>query len=164
MALAKAGAKAIEDRYKGFADEMRTKIEAEAHKIFQQLIWKESHFEQVTLNKKYHLEVVDRYGKPARGDLSYGERQVLSLAFIAAISKVSGEEAPLVMDTPFGRLSSEHRENITANIPQLTSQLVLFVTNEEFHGGTRANLEPFIGKEYRLSFNDTTSSTDILEV
>jgi hypothetical protein len=32
--------------------------------------------------------------------------QVLSLSFITAMSRVSEEEAPLVMDTPFGRLSS----------------------------------------------------------
>ena len=53
------------------------------------------------------------------------------------------------MDTPFGRLSSNHREKITANLPALASQLVLFVTDEELHDQARINLQPRIGKEYR---------------
>lgn len=163
MQLAKEGAKAIEQKFKAFADEMRQKIEAEANQIFHSLIWKESHFQRIQLGKNYHLDVIDRYGKAARGDLSAGERQVLSLSFITAMSKVSGEEAPLVMDTPFGRLSSHHRNSITKHIPELSSQLILFVTDEELHGEARANLKPYIGKEYQLDFEESTSCTQILD-
>jgi DNA sulfur modification protein DndD len=96
--------------------------------------------------------VIDRYGKPARPELSAGERQVLSLSFITAMAQVSEEEAPLVMDTPFGRLSSDHRNNITKKLPELTSQLLLFVTDEELRDEARQNLEERIGAEYRLGF------------
>ena len=65
--------------------------------------------------------------------MSAGERQVLSLAFIAGMAKVAreGETVPLVMDTPFGRLSSAHREKITEHLPEIADQLILFVTDEE---------------------------------
>ncbi len=162
--LAQHAADAIAEMYQVFADEMRQRIETETKKIFKQLIWKDSHFQDIRLGSDYNLEVIDRYGLPARPELSAGERQVLSLSFITAMSRVSGEEAPLVMDTPFGRLSSYHRNSITKHLPDLAAQLVLFVTDEELRDEARHNLEPRIGAEYRLEFNHQTSCTEIVEV
>ncbi|GAB4190321.1 MAG: DNA sulfur modification protein DndD [Roseiflexaceae bacterium] len=161
--LARRSANAIGEMYERFANDMRLKIEAKTKEIFKLLAWKGSHFEDVRLGPDYHLEVIDRYGTPARPELSAGERQVLSLSFIAAMSRVSEEEAPLVMDTPFGRLSSSHRNSITQHLPQLASQLVLFVTDEELRDQARLNLEPRIGAEYRLNFDPSTSCTTIDE-
>ncbi len=162
--LAQQAADAIGEVHEAFAEDMRARIEAKTREIFRLLVWKESHFQDVRLDKEFDLQVIDRYGLPARPELSAGERQVLSLAFITAMSRVSGEEAPLVMDTPFGRLSSEHRNSISQHLPGLADQLVLLVTDEELRDQARRNLEPRIGAEYRLEFNTHTSCTEIVEV
>jgi len=162
--LAQKAADALADMYEVYADDMRHKIENRTKEIFRSLIWKDSHFKDVRLDENFNLEVIDRYGQPARPELSAGERQVLSLSFITAMAQVSGEEAPLVMDTPFGRLSSHHRNSIAKKLPQLTDQLVLFVTDEELRDQSRKNIEPYIGAEYRLHFDKTTSCTRIEEV
>ncbi|MBN1877914.1 MAG: AAA family ATPase [Anaerolineae bacterium] len=162
--LAQQAADAIGEIYHTFADDMRQRIEGKTKEIFKRLIWKESHFQDVQLGSDFNLEVIDRYGLPARPELSAGERQVLSLSFITAMSRISEEEAPLVMDTPFGRLSAHHRNNITEHLPDLADQLVLFVTDEELHDQARVNLEPRIGAEYRLNFDQRTSCTTIEEV
>ena len=143
---------------------MRLRIEAKTKEIFKMLIWKDSHFHDVCISKDFELEVIDRYGRPARPELSAGERQILSLSFITAMSRISEEEAPLVMDTPFGRLSSQPRNNVTKFLPNLADQLVLLVTDEELRDEARANLEPRIGNEYRLEFDSNTSCTKIAEV
>jgi len=163
LELAQQGAKAIDEKYQQTADDMRLQIEAKTNEIFKSLVWKDSHFQRVGLGPDYNLEVIDRYGTAARPELSAGERQVLSLSFITAMAQVSEEQAPLVMDTPFGRLSSHHRNSITANLPSLTSQLILFVTDEELRDEARQNLEPYIGAEYRLNFDDATGCTAIEE-
>ncbi|MBI1925908.1 AAA family ATPase [Candidatus Poribacteria bacterium] len=149
-----------------FAHDMREIIQTEVQKIFKQLIWKESHFQNIHLSEDYRLDVIDRYGMAARPEMSAGERQVLSLAFIAGMAKVAKEEEtfPLVMDTPFGRLSSAHREKITEHLPEIADGLILFVTDEELHGQARNNLEPRIGEEYKLVFDHETSCTEIQEV
>ncbi len=147
-----------------FAAEMRRRIRERAQTIFQTLVWKTTHFQEIRLTDDYRLDVIDRYGLPARPDLSAGERQVLSLSFIAAMAKVSGKEAPLVMDTPFGRLSGEHRASITKHLPELAAQLILFVTDEELHGEARNNLKDYIGAEYLLDFDLGTSCTTITQV
>ena len=160
--IARTASDAIESMSDAFAQEMRASIQAEAEDIFQRLVWKESQFQSVRLNEDYYLDVIDRWGLPARPDLSAGERQVLSLAFITGMSKVTGEEAPLVMDTPFGRLSSAHREAITEHIPEITDQLVILVTDEELRDMARENLEPRIGAEYNLRFDQETGCTEIV--
>ena len=164
LELAQRAADAIAEMYQAFADDMRQRIEANTKTIFRQLVWKESHFQDVQLGDDFNLEVIDRYGRPARPELSAGERQVLSLSFIAAMAQVSEEEAPLVMDTPFGRLSSQHRNSITNYLPKLASQLILFVTDEELRDQARENLKPHIGAEYSLHFDKRTSCTSIEEV
>ena len=161
--LAQSSAQAIDDIYDRFADEMRQQIEDKTNEIFRLLAWKEEHFARITLGPDYNLEIIDRYGKGARPELSAGERQVLSLSFIAAMAHVSDEEAPLVMDTPFSRLSSHHRNSITKNLPQLASQMILLVTDEELRDEARRNIEPYIGAEYRLNFDDSSGCTQIEE-
>jgi DNA sulfur modification protein DndD len=160
--LAQQAADEIKGRHQAYANDMRLKIEAKTRDIFQRLIWKDSTFD-VYLDENFNLEVSDRYNKQARPELSAGERQVLSLSFITAMSRVSEEEAPLVMDTPFGRLSAKPRSNITANLPALADQIVLLVTDEELHGEARANLNQYIGAEYHLVFDTTTNCTKIMD-
>ncbi len=161
--LAQRAADAIKESYQNYADDMRAKIEAKTQEIFKQLIWKDSYFQNILLDENFNLEVIDQYGRLARPELSAGERQVLSLSFIAAMSRVSEEEAPLVMDTPFGRLSSKPRSNIATHLPVLADQLVLLVTDEELHGEARTNLNPYIGAEYQLIFDTDTNCTRIMD-
>lgn len=164
LELAQHSSDAIKEVYRVFADNMRKSIETKTKEIFKQLVWKRDHFQDVRLDPAFNLEVIDRYGMPMKPELSAGERQVLSLSFIMAMSRINDEEAPLVMDTPFGRLSSHHRGTITTYLPDLASQLVLFVTDEELREEARRNLEAYIGAEYRLEFNSNTSCTEIVEV
>lgn len=165
VTLATESARTASEIYERFADDMRKTIETEAQSIFEQLILKERHFKSINLSADYRLDVVDRYAMEARPEMSAGERQVLSLAFIAGLAKVAreGETMPLVMDTPFGRLSSAHREMITENLPEIADQLILFVTDEELRDQDQArdNLAPKIGAEYHLNFNQENSSTTI---
>ena len=162
MDLAQKAADSINHMYDRFADEKRQNIEAKTREIFKRLAWKENHFQDVLLDENFNLEVIDRYGTPSRSEFSAGERQILSLSFITAMSCISDGEAPLVMDTPFGRLSSQHRNNITEHLPDLSGQLVLFVTDEELRDQARKNLEARIGAEYRLHFDHDTSCTEII--
>lgn len=164
FSLARKASDAVEAVEDAFARDMRASIQTEAREAFRRLVWKESQFQDVQISEDYHLEVIDRWGLPAKPELSAGERQVLSLAFITGMAKVTGEEAPLVMDTPFGRLSSAHREAITRYVPDLTDQLVIFVTDEELHSKARDNLKHRIGAEYDLEFDQDIGCTRIKEL
>lgn len=152
--LATASANAVTTIKERFYEETRKQIEAETKKVFGNLAWKQDQFDDIRLDPCFHLEVIDRWGKPSREELSAGERQILSLSFIAAMARLSGEEAPVIMDTPFARLSGKHLENTSTNIPDLVPQLILFVTDKEWNDSSKSGLEPRVGYHYQLLFSE----------
>jgi len=90
----------------------------------------------IAIGDDYSLQVLDKWGRPFLADVSAGQRQVLSLAFIAALASIAAgstsADMPLFMDTPFGKLSLEHRRNILQYIPAICSQCILLTTDTEF--------------------------------
>ncbi len=174
--LTNSSANAMEKIYEMHASNMREKIQEEVGPIFKGLIKNADHFTAITLKENYKLVVVDALGDDVLPEMSAGQRQVLSLSFIGALAKMAirnmlpnleNEPFPIVMDTPFCRLSTEHRETIADVFPEIADQLVLFVTDEELHGEARTKLESWIGAEYKLEFtredekNTTTTITRI---
>lgn len=171
--LADDSAKAMGKIYELFAENMREHVQLETEKIFKDIVWNGDHFREVLLNKDYELQVIDESGEDVLPELSAGQRQVLSLAFIAAMAKIAVQETipqlteepfPIVMDTAFGRLSRKHRENITRIIPNIANQLVLFVTDEELQGQAKENLASRIGAEYELEFDRKSKTSKIKEI
>ena len=171
--LADDSAKAMGKIYELFAENMREHVQSETEKIFKDLVWNGDHFQKVLLNRDYELQVIDESGEDVLPELSAGQRQVLSLSFIAAMAKVAvletipqltDEPFPIVMDTAFGRLSRKHRENITRIIPNIANQLVLFVTDEELQGQAKENLASRIGAEYELEFDREAKTSKIKEI
>lgn len=160
-ARAHAAAVQMLETYKA---DTRSRIEETADRVFKELIWKSDHFTRVAVSDEYRLDVVDRYNSSAIDELSAGEREVLSLAFIIAMAQTSGDDAPLVIDTPFGRISEEPLEAIAQRLPSLTTQLILLVTDSELTDEARAILDPTVGKEYVLDFDDATGATQVMEV
>lgn len=159
--LASAAAAAAQRMLAAFRTDMRARIEAATDEIFKMFVWKEKQFEQVRVTEDYRLEVEDRFHTATLAGLSAGERQVLSLAFIAGMSRVTGEEAPLVIDTPFGRLSEMPVASIARELPAIARQLVLFVTDREMDEESRAIIADRVGGSYTLVFDDETGATSI---
>lgn len=162
--------KAMKKIEKIFAENMRKKVEPKVEQIFKQLVWKSSSFRNVRLSGEFELQVIDSFGEEAKPELSAGERQVLSLAFIMAMAEVAAEEMPLdmenepypiIMDTPFGKLSKEPIQNITSSLPDIAEQLILFVTDTELTDDARKNLNHRIGEEYYLQFDQEENITTI---
>ena len=162
--LAKRAAEAITLLKNQFFEETRVQVEAATRSVFEKLAWKQDHFQSINIDADFRLEVIDRWNTPTRQELSAGERQILSLSFICAMAQVSGEEAPLVMDTPFGRLSGNHLSAVAENLPTLTPQLVLFVTDREWDASSQQGLGPRTGRQYKLNFDSATGCTTIEEI
>ena len=151
--------------YEKLSKGLKVEIEKATTEIFRRLIRKKDFFKEIKFSEDYILKLVDTFGdSEAKAELSAGERQVLSLSFILALAKVSKKEAPIVMDTPFGRLDPEHRENILREIPYLARQVVLFVTPSEMTDDLRKLIDNRIGKEYELFFDEEEKYTKIISI
>lgn len=78
------------------------------------------------------IEVVYELDK---SKFSNGEKQVYIMTLYWSIMKLCKQEVPFIIDTPFARIDSEHRANITERFfNDLVGQVFIFSTNEEIIG------------------------------
>ncbi|MCW3996662.1 MAG: AAA family ATPase [Candidatus Bathyarchaeota archaeon] len=142
-------------------DDIRKTIEQKTHEYFTSLTWKKGEFSKIGIDEGYNVSVINRFGNECLGSLSAGERQLLALSFLAALREVSGFDAPIIIDTPLGRISKEPKENIAELLPKFLkgSQVTMLTTDEEYNTGVREKLLPHVGKEYRLEFDEQNSQT-----
>lgn len=75
--------------------------------------------------------ILGKTGKEITFDRSAGENQIFATALIAGLAKVSGVKAPLVVDTPLGRLDSKHRANILKFWTSESSRQVILLSQDE---------------------------------
>src|SRR5699024_11881775 len=65
-------------------------------------------------------------------DRSAGEMQIISSALIWALTKSSVLTLPIIVDTPLGRLDSQHRNHLINNYyKNLSEQVVILSTDTE---------------------------------
>lgn len=95
---------------------------------------------------------------------SKGEQQIYIMSLYWALVKVSKYEIPFIIDTPYARIDSMHRENITTKFfPNLSSQVIILSTDEEVTAQYYRALCPFIAKEYTISYSDREQKTNVEE-
>lgn len=138
---------AIAEAIADFENTMRRELEEKATWNFRQLLAADGqiNLKAIRVNEDYTLEVLDWSGRPFLANVSAGQRQVVSLAFITALAQVAGGktvlEVPLFMDTPFGRLSAEHRDKLLSVLPGITPQWILLATETEMGANEQAQLK-----------------------
>lgn len=102
------------------------------------------------------------YREIPKDSLSKGQQQLYISCLLKGIFAESIHDFPVFIDTPLGRLDSEHRDNILANYyPELSEQVIIFSTNTEITTRDLPKIENYISKYYRLQNQD--NKTVILE-
>lgn len=94
------------------------------------------------------------------GSFSKGEQQIYIMSLYWSLIKISNNNIPFVIDTPYARIDSSHRENITTQFfTSLSSQVIILSTDEEINDQYYKLIKPFIAKEYLISYSDKDHST-----
>ena len=132
---------------------------------YQQLLRKTSLVTQLSIDPHtFSLELHIRPGAPLRAEnLSAGERQLLGIALLWGLAKASGRPLPTAIDTPLGRLDTSHRTHFVERyLPFSSHQTLVFSTDEEIVGGYLERLRPWIGRTYRLQYDDRAGLTRVV--
>jgi len=94
--------------------------------------------------------------------LSAGERQLLATALLWGLARAAGRPIPTIIDTPLGRLDSQHRGRLVEGyFPHASHQVILLSTDEEIAGDYYRSLKSSISREYILSHDDNNNATSI---
>jgi DNA sulfur modification protein DndD len=122
--------------------------------VYKQLAHKEQ-VERIEIKNDGTTEILSKSGKILKFDRSAGENQIFATALIAGLAKVSGVNAPLVVDTPLGRLDSTHRDNILQFwTSDRNRQVILLSQDKEIDANLRAKIGESISCTYLLTHED----------
>ena len=98
--------------------------------------------------------------------LSAGEKQLLAIAFLWGLARVSGRNLPIAIDTPLGRLDSSHRNNLVERyFPTASHQVILLSTDTEIGKPEVAKLteQEAISRSYLLKYHPDQGNTTLEE-
>ncbi len=147
----------VTESFGRFRTSMRDRVAAATSDLFQRLTT-EKEYTGVSMSDDYLLTVLDHQSR-ALSMISAGANQILTTAFIGALAECSVDEAPMVMDTPFGRLDTGHRAAILRWVSTFDSQVILFVQSGEYSSDRDAPLlGGKIGREYSIERLSPTRS------
>lgn len=160
---------AISNIYKVQEVAVKERLQDRISKVYSEFLRKGY---KVSLSSNYELKVMNEMGTEV--SLSQGERQITSLSFIGAVVDIAREEYksiekqefneggiyPIVMDSPFGSLDSDHRNRVAQGIPNLADQVIVIVSTSQWRGEVSEQMADVIGKEYKLLYNDPRHNKD----
>jgi len=95
-------------------------------------------------------------------DRSAGEMQMISSALIWALTKVSDLDLPIIVDTPLGRLDSEHRNRLINHYyKNLSHQVIILSTDTEISKDYINTMKDHSYKQYMLDYDENKKYTII---
>ena len=87
--------------------------------------------------------------------LSAGEKQIFIMALYQALSKLNKVSVPYIIDTPFARIDTEHRQNILSNFfMNLKGQIIILSTDEEIVDAYQHSISESISNYYLLQHTE----------
>jgi DNA sulfur modification protein DndD len=142
------------------------RLENEVTECFRYLLHKSELVQRVTIDSTtFGLTLYDRDSKLLpKHRLSAGEKQLLAIALLWGLARVSGRQLPIAIDTPLGRLDSSHRSNLIERyFPSASEQVILLSTDTEIGINESKKLRSLdaIAREYILEHNSFDRSTQI---
>jgi len=113
----------------------------------------------------YELILTDNNGNEMHPErLSAGERQLLAVSIVWALTKSSGKPLPAIIDTPLGRLDGNHRHRLVDTyFPNASHQVLLLSTDEEIDHRHYEKLRHVTAKSYGLAYSEELQTTVISE-
>jgi len=160
----------VQDTLKIFRERLTlrklNKLEEEVKNCFLYLLHKSDLVHRIAIDTNtFSLSLYDFNGKPVpKHRLSAGEKQLLAIAFLWGLAKVSGRRLPVAIDTPLGRLDSSHRNNLVERyFPAASHQVILLSTDTEIGKKEVETLREneAIAHEYLLKYDSSTRQTTI---
>lgn len=79
---------------------------------------------------------------------SAGQSQMIATSFIAALNRYTAREAPIIIDTPIGRLDPIHKKNLINFYPDLGLQVIILYQPSELNENDITPMEKHVFSEW----------------
>ena len=113
----------------------------------------------------FAVTLFDRQGRAVpKEELSSGEKQIFAIAMLWGLAQTSGRPLPVIIDTPLGRLDSDHRRNLIEQyFPHASHQVVLLSTDTEVDQPLFDELGPSVSHSFHLHYREEDAQTELTD-
>ena len=132
-----------------YREKLKKKVEKDATELFLTMS-SDKDYTALRINDNYGLEIIHK-SKRVVPNPSAGFQHIVALSLIGALHKNAPLNGPVIMDSPFGRLSGVHKEKIIKALPKLAEEVVLLAYYGEIDDQeARRTLGGDLRQEYKL--------------
>ena len=133
---------------------------------FNQLCRKHDMVQRIEIDPRtFAVTLYDRQDRLIpKAELSAGEKQIYAISMLWGLAKTSGRPLPMIIDTPLGRLDSDHRRHlIEGYFPYASHQVVVLSTDTELDKQNFEMLSPHVSHSYHLAYDQIQGNTKVEE-
>lgn len=141
-------------------------LQSEVSECYNRLARKSDFIRRIEINPQtFSVSVIDKLGRSIpKEDLSSGEKQIFAISMLWGLARTSGRPLPVVIDTPLGRLDSDHRKNLIHNyFPHAGHQVILLSTDTEVDLDLFKALSPAVSHCYHLKYDEKEICTRVAD-
>jgi DNA sulfur modification protein DndD len=163
--LAERCRRAFEDIKTELVESRRESVQKHASDTFLQLTNRPKYYEGLEITENYELRVLTPNARRSLADQdpSAGQTQIIAYSFIAGLSQYTTRNAPVVIDTPIGRLDPEHKANLVDFYHEFSDQVIILYQPNELDEDDIEVMQEYISKHYQIKIRDDDSSTSTIE-
>jgi len=97
--------------------------------------------------------------------LSGAQKRAFGLAFTLAVADVSGEKAPIVIDTPVGNMDSRYRDRVLRYVSEAAQGQVIYLSHdEEINHAYKERLDDLVMKAMLVKFESVEDGSGVSRV
>ena len=93
---------------------------------------------------------------------SAGASQIVATSMIGGLNKFATRDAPIIIDTPMGRLDPEHRHNLIQYYSKMGNQIIILYQPSELDGDDIQSIRNHIASEWVVESNPNSPDMSYL--
>lgn len=139
-------------------------LEQRIFECFSFMMQKNSMIQRIEIDAEtLDIQLIDYNGNELlKEQLSAGEKQLFAVSILWGLAQCSGYDMPVIVDTPLGRLDSNHRTNFVERyLPYASEQVIVLSTDEEINGKYWDIIKPNVNAVYTLMYDESSHSTSV---
>jgi DNA sulfur modification protein DndD len=158
--LAGRAKQAFEGLKDDFVESRRKEVENHASETFLRLTNRPDYYDGLRITEDYELKLlVDGNERDIEEQMpSAGQRQIIAYAFIAGLSRYTTRDAPVIIDTPIGRLDPTHKQNLIDHYHEFSNQVMILYQPNELTDEDLEQLHDRVSKHYAIKIRDDMDS------
>ncbi len=163
--LAKRCRRAFEDIKNELVDSRRESVKKHASDTFLKLTNRPDYYQGLEITENYELRVLTPNARRSLADQdpSAGQTQIIAYSFIAGLSQYTTRNAPVVIDTPIGRLDPEHKANLIEFYHEFSDQVIILYQPNELTEDDIEIMSEYISKHFEIKIREDDQSASTIE-